>query len=157
MHAPRRRPQFKVARPRLRASVPIAEVPAPPGIAPSRSRPARIEWGGPPALHAPRAGAARRFGLRHYRTRPPALLAIPRRMRLDSGGEIDRIGDTCYATPGGIADNGEANGNPVLARVERALRPLFVHEVPCDAGRRLSFGEDFLRHLDSRAADRPPG
>lgn len=63
-------------------------------------------------------------------------------MRLPSGVEIDRIGDTCYAVPPRHARPG--TNKSVLPRAA------FAHEVSCLPGQLRSMSDDFLEHLRKR-------
>ncbi|MGH8161408.1 MAG: hypothetical protein ACRESR_04550 [Gammaproteobacteria bacterium] len=64
-------------------------------------------------------------------------------MRLPSGVEIDRVGNTCYAVP---------PGKNALPGTNRSVLPraMFAHEVSCLAGTLLSINDDFLKRLGER-------
>lgn len=92
------------------------------------------------------------------RPRPPSPHELPQRMRLGTGGEIDRIGTQCYAAPFDVADNPEAGPAPVLAREMHAMQSLFAHEVPCDEAGLQGLGDEFLLKLRMLAPAAPsPG
>ncbi|MGH8428499.1 MAG: hypothetical protein ACRES7_11065, partial [Gammaproteobacteria bacterium] len=95
------------------------------------------------------------FEMPRFPKRPPSVLALPERMRLSSGGEIDRIGKHCYAVSSDITYNPEASPDPGFARYMHSIQSLFAHEVPCDSGANKTWGEDFLEHL-SRLGYKPP-
>lgn len=154
--APPAAPRY--ASPGLRARVrrpAIAPSPVPPSarFPPASTAPpwhrGHIDWAAP--LHRYlQEGAAKRFLPPVLPPRPRSVYDIPRRMRLSTGGEVDRIGLRCYATLFDIAYNDEASGNPALARVMHAMLPLFAHAVPCRPGFDDSFARDLLERLRAR-------
>lgn len=77
---------------------------------------------------------------------PAPVLGGLTRLRTGDGGEIDRIGDRCYAVP--AADPlPEMAADPGHARFMQALQPLFAHRVTCPGGSRDTLGESFLKAL----------
>lgn len=73
----------------------------------------------------------------------------PERVRISGGGEIDRIGNTCYEVPdagGGSSDTGES---AVEADENRALSSLYARQVSCDETNN-SVAQDFLKQLKKR-------
>ncbi len=79
--------------------------------------------------------------------------AIPReRVRIPGGGEIDRIGNSCFETSG---VDGAGNSGTGQTAVEKdlnrslAMNSLAAHRVPCNkAG--STFVQDFLKRLEIR-------
>lgn len=79
--------------------------------------------------------------------------AIPReRVRIPGGGEIDRIGNSCFETSG---VDGAGNSGTGQTAVEKdlnrslAMNSLTAHQVPCNkAG--STFVQDFLKRLEIR-------
>jgi len=89
----------------LRVAVSAPETaPLPPTTAMSKSG-APVSWQGPMQYFS-RAPWQVSFALKHI-SAPPAssLSSIPQRMKLSTGGEIDRIGNVCYATPAPLDDD----------------------------------------------------
>lgn len=81
------------------------------------------------------------------------VLDVPVRLRTIGGGEVDRIGDRCYAVPA-VDSLPEMSADPGHARYMQAMQPLFAHEVPCGSVPD-SMGESFLKAL-RRLVDGPP-
>lgn len=140
---PRIRIRREIFRPRITGGVGVS-----PSVRPSASAVAPIRWRS--ALDERFHGSPNGhliFSLKPLPSRLPSVLSLPERMHLDAGGEIDRIGDTCYAVPAPLDYNPEATGNPVLQRVNHAMLPLFAHEIPCEATGTRSIAEEFLTRL----------
>lgn len=75
---------------------------------------------------------------------------LPERVRIAGGGEIDRIGDTCFEVPGSGASGGGDTGQSAVEEDENgALRSLYARQVPCNEMNN-SAARDFLKQLKKR-------
>ncbi len=74
----------------------------------------------------------------------------PQRVRIPGGGEIDRIGDTCFELSGTGGPGGSDAGQTAIAKDRNfAMHSLSARQVPCDKTNN-SFARDFLKQLKER-------
>lgn len=75
--------------------------------------------------------------------------AMPERFHVTGGGEIDRIGNECFAVPDRVASARSQGQTVAQVNRTRAMPPLFAHRVSCgdDAS---GLAADFLKHLRER-------
>jgi len=74
----------------------------------------------------------------------------PERIRIPGGGEIDRIGDTCFeVSSAGGSGSSDAGQTAVGKDQNFAMRSLSARQVPCNKIDN-SFAQDFLKQLEER-------
>lgn len=76
----------------------------------------------------------------------------PERFRLAGGGEIDRIGNTCFEVSGVGGIGGSDTGQTAVEKdlnQDRAMNSLTAHQVPCNKTD-SSLARDFLKQLAKR-------